>query len=553
MVNPVTYQLTRGGLRLASCAALSSIMLLAGCGMRPKPMPLAEHIKRADADHATIEARYLPLNGDLTLGTAIARALKFNYDSQVAKLEINQQEKQLDLALMQMLPHLAADAGYTDRSNNNAAESIDEFTNQRSLDYSYSEMPSHGSGDISFSWNAMDAGISYFSARQQAFRALIAVERRRRAINDLVKAVTTNYWEAAAAQVMLPRLDPIIHDAETMLAASHDAGNAHLQSPLTLLDYQQNIIQILGEMRRIKDELVSAQIQLASLINVPQDEKLNLATHPQDVQPLGNLNIPTLERMGLVMRPELRMEVYQQKVDRQDVYKEILKMMPGIGAIGNGNFDSNALLYHHIWGQIGVRATVNLINMIQGPRAIAVAKGNVKLSELRRLALSVAILAQINLSAQKYVTAVDFLKSSRQINDVSLQMEQLAISASAAGAQSEANRVRHQMAALLGQLEYSRSLAHTHQALATLYASIGVDLVPANADIQDLKHLTAQVEHSIALWENGRLPDLTLPENVRKPDAGDRTAPVAVPVQQAAPPSIPVAQMNTAHPAPGPA
>lgn len=74
MVNPVTHQLIRGKLRLASCAALSTVMLLAGCGMRPKPMPLADHIKRADADHATIEARYLPLDGDLTLGTAIARA-----------------------------------------------------------------------------------------------------------------------------------------------------------------------------------------------------------------------------------------------------------------------------------------------------------------------------------------------------------------------------------------------------------------------------------------------------------------------------------------------
>ncbi|GAO00053.1 Outer membrane efflux protein [Komagataeibacter xylinus NBRC 13693] len=225
-------------------------------------------------------------------------------------------------------------------------------------------------------------------------------------------------------------------------------------------------------------------------------------------------------------------------------------MMPGIGAIGNGNFDSNALLYHHIWGQIGVRATINLINMIQGPRAIAVAKGNVRLSELRRLALSVAILAQINLSAQKYVTAVDFLKSSRQINNVSLQMEQLAVSASAAGAQSEANRVRHQMAALLGQLEYSRSLAHTHQALADLYASIGADLVPANADIQDLTHLTAQVEHSISQWEDGRLPDLTLPDNVRSPDAGDKTVPVATPVPQAAPPASPVAQTQAPPPVP---
>ena len=222
-------------------------------------MSLQEHIARADKDQAVIKAGYVPLKGGLSLGTAIARALKYNYDAQVAKLEVSQQEKQIDLALMQMLPHLAADAGYSQRSNNNAAESIDWFTNQRSLDYSYSEQAAHGTGDISFSWNIMDAGISYFSARQQAYRALIAVERRRRAINDLVKAVTTSYWEAVAAQVMLPRLDPIIRDAEEMLAASHDAADAHLQSPLVLLDYQQYIIQLLGDLRRIRDELVSAQ------------------------------------------------------------------------------------------------------------------------------------------------------------------------------------------------------------------------------------------------------------------------------------------------------
>ncbi|WP_246375931.1 TolC family protein [Gluconacetobacter takamatsuzukensis] len=493
-------------------------------------MSLQEHIARADADQAAITAGYVPLKGGLSLGTAIARALKYNYDAQVAKLEASQQEKQIDLALMQMLPHLAADAGYSHRSNNNAAESIDWFSNERSLDYSYSEQASHGTGDISFSWNVMDAGISYFSARQQSYRALIAVERRRRAINDLVKAVTTSYWEAVAAQVMLPRLDPIIKDAEDMLAASHDAANAHLQSPLTLLDYQQYIIQLLGDLRRIRDELVSARIQLASLIDIPQDSVLTLTTLPQDVRPIASLDNAALERMGLVMRPELRMEVYQQKIDRQDVYKEILKMMPGIGAIGNGNFDSNSLLVHNIWGQIGVRGTINLMNMVQGPRAIAMAKSNVKLSEARRLALSISVLTQVNLSAQRYRTALDGLKTAREINDVSLQMERLADVASSAGAQSKADRIRHQMAALLGQLAYSRNLAQTHQALANIYASVGVDLVPANSDMQDLDRLTVQVEHSIAGWEAGQLPNLALPETAS-------AAAGAVPVANARPPA----------------
>lgn len=500
------------------------LFLTSACGVRPKPLTLQDHIARADADRAAVEAHYVPLKGDLTLGTAIARALKFNYDAQVAKLEINQQEKQVDLSLMQMLPHLAADAGYTQRSNNNAAESIDWFTNQRSLDYSYSEQKAHGAGDISFSWNVMDAGISYFSARQQAYRALVAVERRRRAINDLVKAVTTTYWEAAAGQVMLPRLEPIIKSAETMLAASHDAATDHLQSPLLLLDYQQNIIQILGDLRRIRDELVSARIQLASFIDVPQDMPLHLTTLPQTVQPIAELDTPALERMGLIMRPELRMEVYQQKIARQDVYKEILKMMPGIGAIGNGNFDSNALLYHNIWGQIGVRGTINLINLIQGPQAISVAKSSVQISEIRRMALSIAVLTQVNLSIQKYRTSLDGLQTAREINTVSLDMERLANVAANAGAQSEGDRVRHQMAALLGQLSYSRALAQTHQALANIYASIGVDLVPATADIQDLDHLTAQVERSIAGWQAGRLPDVSMADNV----TGASTSPAPV-------------------------
>ncbi|WP_246377015.1 TolC family protein [Gluconacetobacter aggeris] len=493
-------------------------------------MSLQDHVRRADADQATLAAGYIPLKGGLTLGTAIARALKYNYDAQVAKLEASQQEKQIDLALMQMLPHLAADAGYSQRSNNNAAESIDWFTNQRSLDYSYSEQAAHGTGDISFSWNLMDAGISYFSARQQAYRALIAVERRRRAINDLVKAVTASYWEAVAAQAMLPRLDPIIADAEAMLAASHDAADAHLQSPLTLLDYQQYVIQLLGELRRIRGELISARIQLASLIDVPQDAVPTLTTMPQDVQPVASLDDAALEHVGLVMRPELRMEVYQQQIDRQDVYKEILKMMPGIGAIGNGNFDSNSLLVHNIWGQIGVRGTINLMNLVQGPRAIAMAKSNIKLSETRRLALSIAVLTQVNLSAQHYRTALDGLKTARAINAVSLQMERLADVASSAGAQSKADRIRHQMAALLGQLSYSRSLAQTHQALANIYASVGVDLVPANADIQDLDHLTAQVERSIAGWEAGQLPDLRLSEAVPAHAATVPVASAAVPV-----------------------
>ena len=61
----------------------------------------------------------------MSLAEAIARALKYNYEIQLAQAEVNLQEKQLDLAMSQMLPKLAAGAGYNWRNIPNAAESID--------------------------------------------------------------------------------------------------------------------------------------------------------------------------------------------------------------------------------------------------------------------------------------------------------------------------------------------------------------------------------------------------------------------------------------------
>ena len=51
--------------------------------------------------------------------------------------------------------------------------------------------------------------MSYFQARQQGYRALVAVERRRKVIDGIVKGVQDAFWKAAIADRLLPRLDPV--------------------------------------------------------------------------------------------------------------------------------------------------------------------------------------------------------------------------------------------------------------------------------------------------------------------------------------------------------
>jgi outer membrane protein TolC len=431
--------------------------------------------------------------------------------------------------MAQMLPRLAANAGYSWRNNDNAAQSIDEFTRERSLDYSFSESPSHATASLELSWNLLDFGVSYYQAKQQGYRTYVAVERRRKVIDGLVKSTQEAYWKAVAADRLMPRLIPLLADAQRMLDAGRRASDEHLVPPLQGLDYQQNMLSVVGQLKHMQTDLNTARVQLASLINVPSDMPINFA--PMDVQamqqPDNKIDPRKLEAIGLAMRPELREEAYQEKIDQQDVYKEIIKMLPGVGILGSLNYDTNRYLYNPNWAQLGVNASFNLMSLIEGPKAIAAAKTSVQVSYQRRLALSVAVLTQVNLSYQDYLASAQELDIAKQIDDVEQKIRVASSNASKAQEESEADRVRRELASMVSEFTYDRSIAQVHTALTNLYTSVGVDLVPPNADTDDLPALSARVKTAIAGWEAGKLPDLAMIEPTPATPRNDAATPVA--------------------------
>ncbi|SAL70852.1 Outer membrane efflux protein [Caballeronia udeis] len=518
-------------------ATLLSAMLLAACAVKPEPISQAEHLKRAQDDYKTLYSTYVPLTEPLTLSDAIARALKYNYDAQLAKTEETLQDRQLDLAMAQMLPRLAANAGYSWRNNDNAAQSIDEFTRARSLDYSFSESPSHATASLELSWNLLDFGVSYYQAKQQGYRTYVAVERRRKVIDGLVKSTQEAYWKAVAADRLLPRLRPLLVDAQHMLDAGRQASRENLVPPLQGLDYQQNMLSVVGQLKHMQTDLNTATVQLASLINVPGDTPIQFAPMDLDMLPPNSAVDPRkLEEIGLAMRPELREEAYQEKIDQQDVYKEIIKMLPGVGILGSLNYDTNRYLFNPNWAQLGVNASFNLMSLIEGPKAIAAAKTSVQVSHQRRLALSVAVLTQVNLSYQDYLASAQELDIAKQINDVEQKIRVASANASQAQEEPEADRVRRELASMVSEFTYDRSIAQVHTALTNLYTSVGVDLVPPNADTDDLPTLSRRVKAAIAGWEAGKLPELAM----LTPAPATTPAGAAVPVAAALTEETPV-------------
>ena len=82
-------------------------------------------------------------------------------------------------------------------SNYSGGTSISIVTGQETLSASTSEERSHLLGGADFSWNILDFGVSYYRARQQADQFLIAEERRRKVVQNLLQDVRAAYWRAS--------------------------------------------------------------------------------------------------------------------------------------------------------------------------------------------------------------------------------------------------------------------------------------------------------------------------------------------------------------------
>jgi len=217
----------------------------------------------------------------------------------------------------------------------------------------------------------------------------------------------------------------------------------------------------------------------------------------------------------------LREEAYQEKIDRQNVYKEIVKMLPGVSLLGSLNYDSNRYFYNNFWTEAGVRVSYNLINLYQGPTAIDAAEAGVKVSHVRRLALSVAVLTQVNLAYSQLQRSAEMLDTATAIEDVNHKISAVVEGAVSADAQSESDRIRRFLNTTASELEHDRAFSEVHAALGNLYAAIGVDLVPPTVEFENLASLTRLVKTAIGDWEAGRLPPL--PEVAPPDEDKDRT------------------------------
>ena len=536
--------------------AIASALFLAGCAVRPEPVTMDEQISQALSDRTKMYADQEPVRGVITLDEALARSLKYNLQQRVALMEQAIEDNLLGIAQLDMLPKLAAQAGMVTRSNVAASSSQSVTTGKQSLEASTSQDMTLRTADLTMSWNVLDFGISYFNAKIQANKTLAAEERRRKVVADITRQVRTTYWEAATAQRLQPEVTQALVRARQSLAFARQTERERLLPPVESLRFQKNMLEMVRQLEVVDSDLVLAKSRLAALMNLPPASNFTVVSPEQSS--LAQVKLPytlgDLENFAMVKRPEIREETYLARNAVLDTRRSLTRLLPGVSLFVGINGDSNDYLVNRNWASAGVQVSGNLLNVLSWSSVKNAGEAGESLAEVRRQALRMAVLTQVNVAWQEYQQSTQMFERYQELARVQRGILNQTDQSYRNQAATQMEQVQISTETILTTRARDRSFASMQDALGTVYQAAGLDVLPDNINGTSLAALSASIGSTTQQIEKGQLAKvsmqlstapvaMTAPVTMTAPVAVAQTAPVAVsqPLLTSHPVSLPVA------------
>jgi outer membrane protein TolC len=485
--------------RFRTWSIAAAAVLIAGCGtVRLQPLSDNDLISRSRSDREAASAEVEPLKVPLSLEEAIARGLKYNLDRRVRMMEEAIALNQLDLSTYDMLPKVLAQAGYHWRNEDVITRSEDSVTGLPSLANPYiSSDRTHTVTELGLTWNLLDFGLSYYSAKQQADRVLIAAERRRKAMHTLMQDIQTAFWRTASAQILRKDAQKGISAAEGALVDARKAEAERIRSPIDSLRYQRQVLENLRLLESIDQELSSAHVDLAALVNLPLSSAFEVA-EPSDANLRDLLSIPIerMEELALTRNADLREQFYNARIASEETHKALLRLFPNLSFNYSLRHDTDRFLINKNWNEAGAQLSFNLMSLLSGPAQMKLADAGVKLADQRRVATQMAVVAQVHISRMQYANARRQFERAEALWRVDEKISKHIANRESAETQSKLERIANDTTAILSLLRRYQALALAHAAASKLQASMGME--PELGSVQDttLAALTA----AVAAW-----------------------------------------------------
>ncbi len=458
---------------------ISLFFLLNGCMITPTVLTEQDIHRRVDHHLENLHKGQEAIQAPIDLYEAMARALKYNLEARVELMKTMLAHNKLDLSHYDLLPKLAANAGYDGRNNFSGATSRSLLSGQTSLEPSTSSDKNLFTADLSLSWDVLDFGLSYIRAQQAADDVLIAEEEKRRVANRVTQDVRIAYWRAVSSDRILGRLAHLDDWVSKALKDSQSVQERHLDSPLATLKYQRELMTTHNEIHKLHHKLSLARFELAKLINLAPGESFELALPKrQTLIPDRKLDLEVLERRALGNRSELRAIDYRQRINTRETKAAILDMLPKLNIEFGPNYNNNSFLFNNHWLTYGAKISWNLLSLFRQPAQFKMIEAQDQLLEAQSMALTMAIMTQVHVSMAQLTAAHMEVRSTKMFYDTQKEIGKHVHVSWKTKRVSEQMVIRERLNNLLAELRYDVALSELETAYANLIGAIGEDPVP---------------------------------------------------------------------------
>ncbi|MFK7840001.1 MAG: TolC family protein [Bdellovibrionales bacterium] len=422
----------------------------------------------------------VPSHIKLSIDEALDIAIHENLDARVAALEYLSSQKEITLENIKALPSMKYTLTRHGRDNQPASSSLSVLTGQQSLEPSVSQERYRSTRDISINWNIIDAASALMQGNEAADRAKISQERYQKVVQNIHRDVYAAYWSALLHEKAGTDTQKLINEVQKHILNIEIAAKERLISKTQSNQSKLPFLRSVAALEALQSEAKLARIELKSLLNLPQSTTLTLTSKP--LSPLSTTHkmlkqdIEALELKALENRPEMREAFLNKNISIRKTKQEIIQTIPGADLFYALNQDTNSFLVDTSWKTYSISLVQNITSLLSFPDRYLAARKKEDLTEVRRITMAAAIMAQVHIARHGLISAEDQYQTAQQENHAAEQQAFAALKRQHAGHVSKSDTLLARSQAQEKKLEYYQSLAGFQESYAAFINALGLEV-----------------------------------------------------------------------------
>lgn len=397
---------------------------------------------------------------------AMALALKYNYTRRLASYQENLVKNNITPSA---LPTIAANLGYDSAMTSDAVPA-----------------------DLKNSWNMLDISSAYYQ-NGLGSPEIAAEEQSRKVVNNIMFEARRAYWKALAAQRLIPVIDDmneyLVRIVDEINARSNESARYGQSPSTTLLLKKRKYLENIKELANIRRKLDTAQTQFAGLLGLYPSTEIKLAGSEY-----GNFAIPSmrakmqqLEWLALTNRPELR------AFDNTTSQEELELVIKDFDNVDNSDYKQNPNYYNSKWSRQSNDLSMSLFEDVRY-------QGSETYNSLARQRVTNIILNQVYLSWALYQSAVENYYLNMNVATTS---EDIAEDITTIEGSNRTISHLESAKAIIDEANAFLSYIEVQEAIGRLYASVGMDPVPAYMLSESPSAIAVHIREALDKWRDG--------------------------------------------------